>query len=256
MSRFQWELPRLHELKDCIPNPEAPDAYFQNFEENLADSHIREVYLRWEWALQVLDAEAWKQLKTEIVPRLTQRTKGRGWQPLFDTLGEARGYAYLKAIGCTVVRFIPRSTGPTPDLEGTIASDRLLCEVKTINASAAEIEARTNLPRVRSLPIDLPTQFFIKLSTKIEEAKSQLLCHDPHTEAKHLVYLNINFDDLFAECKERYFRQIDEHLSDKPISGVRLIICNDYTLFYKPLQMRHAEVDNVGSHQDGSAAAT
>ena len=80
---------------------------------------------------------------------------------------------------------------------------------------------------------------------KIEEAKSQLLAHDPHSKAKHLGYVKINVNDLVAEYKERHFRQIDEHLSDQPISGVRLIICNDHTLFYKPLQMRFAEVDNV-----------
>ena len=245
MKCFRRELSRLYELKDCIANPTAPEAYFQNFDENVADLHIRHGYLRWEWALQGLDAHAWKQLKTEIVPRLTQRDEDRGWQALFDTLGEARGYAYLKLIGCTNIRFIPRAKEPTPDLEATIDSARLLCEVKTINPSAEEIEARRNPLTVRSLPIDLTPHFLRKLGGKIAEARSQLLSHDPQSEAKHVVYVNINFDDFFAECKESYFRQIDEYLSNEPISDVRLIICNDHTPFYKPLQMRYAEVDNV-----------
>jgi len=245
MKRFHREFPRFYELKDCIANPGTPDAYFQNFDANLEKSWIREVYLRWEWALQALDVDAWKQLKADVVPRLTRRDHGRGWQALFDTLGEARGYGYLKSIGCTVIRFIPRSTQPTPDIEGICRSGRLLCEVKTINPCSREIQARTNPPTARSFPIDLTLPFLMKLRAKIEEAKRQLLIHDPQSKAEHLVYLNINFDDLFAECKERYFRQIDDDLSNRPISGVRLILCNDHTLFYKRLQMRHAEVDNV-----------
>ena len=110
MRRFRQEFPRLYELKDCIANPKAPKAYFQNLDENLADHQIREVYLRWERILKELDHEAWKKLKTDVLPRLTQRDRNREWQALFDTLGEARGYAYLEKIGCSAVRFVPRSS--------------------------------------------------------------------------------------------------------------------------------------------------
>ncbi|MGA2569079.1 MAG: hypothetical protein ABSF23_01045 [Terracidiphilus sp.] len=247
MKSFRAEYPRLYGLKDCIADPTSPDAYFQNFDETLLNStHVREVYSRLERTLQELDASAWAHLKEEIVPYLGNRDSGRGWQQLFDILNEARAYRYLKSIGCTAVRFIPRARKPTPDLEGTRFGDRFFCEVKTINISDDEVAARTSPPTVRSLPMKLAPQFLGKLSATVSVAKQQLLAHDPSREAKHLVYLNIVFDDFLAECKEAYFQQIDGYLASAPDSDVRLIICNDYTAFYKPLQMRHADVDNVG----------
>jgi hypothetical protein len=73
-----------------------------------------------------------------------------------------------------------------------------------------------------------------------------MLAYDPHGAAVHLVYLNVLFDDFLAERKEAYIQQIDEYLANAPVSGIRLVICNDHTAFYKPLQMRSADVDNVG----------
>jgi hypothetical protein len=247
MRCFRPELPLLYELKDCITDPASPDAYFQHFDKNVSSStHVLELYQRWEWALQALDGESWEQLKTEIIPRLIQRDKARGWQQLFDTMGEARAYRYLRAIGCTGVRFIPRSRKKrTPDLEGTLPSVHLLCEVKTINPSNQEIEIRTNPPTVRSLPIQLTDQFLKKLSSTIDGAKNQLQSHDPERKARHLIYLNINFDDFFAECKEQYFSEIDGYLSNAPVAAVEIIICNDHTAYYKRLQMIHAKVDNI-----------
>lgn len=57
---FRSELPRLYELRDCLADPTAPDAYFQNFEETVTSSaHIRAIYLRWETTLGGLDQPAW-----------------------------------------------------------------------------------------------------------------------------------------------------------------------------------------------------
>jgi hypothetical protein len=60
------------------------------------------------------------------------------------------------------------------------------------------------------------------------------------------VYLNVCFDDFLAELKKAYFKQIDDDLGKTPVIGVRLVICNDHTPFYKPLEMRFADVDNIG----------
>jgi hypothetical protein len=245
---FRAELPRLFELKDCIDDPASPDAYFQDFDQKLARStHKREVYLQWERVLQGLDAEAWEHLKKEAAPRLTKPDKkGRGWQQLFDILNEGRAYNYLNSIGCRGVRFVPRSRERSPDLEAALASDRVLCEVKTINVSDEEIAARTGPPKARSGQIYVTPGFLKKLRATLETAKQQMLAYDPQGAAVHLVYLNILFDDFFAERKEAYFQQIDEYLAGAPVSGIRLIVCNDHTAFYKPLQMRSADVDNAG----------
>src|SRR5260370_32996224 len=77
MQCLRAELPRLYELKGCVADPKSPDAYFQNFDKNLANSaHIREIYLRTERVLQELDALAWEHLRKEAVPHLVNRGQG------------------------------------------------------------------------------------------------------------------------------------------------------------------------------------
>lgn len=245
---FREELPRLYELRDCIADPASPNAYFHDFDQNLARSaHIKDLYLRSERDLQALDDKAWEHLKGEALPRLTARDKkGRGWQQLFDILNEARAYNYLKLLGCTNLHFIPRSDKKTPDLEGSRALDRVLCEVKTINISDEEVNFRTGRKKVRSGQITLPTEFLKKLRTTVECAKQQLLAFDDERAAVHYVYLNLCFDDLLAEFKEAYFKQIDDDLARIQVTDIKLVICNDHTAIYRPLQMRFADVDNIG----------
>ena len=245
---FRAELPRLYELKDCIDDPASHAAYFRDFDQNLAGSaHVKDIYHRYERDLQGLDDKAWEHLKEEALPRLTAHdNKGRGWQQLFDILNEARAYNYLKSRGCTNLRFIPRSHKRTPDLEGSLALGRLLCEVKTINASDEEIDFRAGRKKIRSGQITLPAEFLKKLRTTVECAKQQLLAFDHGRAAVHFVYLNVCFDDFLGTLKEAYLKQIDDDLARTPVTDVKLVICNDHTAFYKPLQMRSAEADNIG----------
>ncbi|HYK35478.1 hypothetical protein [Alloacidobacterium sp.] len=180
-------------------------------------------------------------LKGKALPRLIARDKrGRGWHQLFDALHEARAYNYLKSSGCTNLRFIPESSKKTPDLEGSLALDRVLCEVKTINISDEEMAFRTGPPKARSFPLTLTAGFLKKIHATIETAKQQLLTFDDGYAAVHFVYLNVSFDDFLAEIKEAYFKQIDDDLAKAPLTGIRLVICNDYTPFYTPLKMRFA----------------
>jgi len=245
---FRTELPRLYELKDCIADPSCSDAYFRDFDQNLASSaHTKDLYLRQERALQGLDSTAWKHLKAEARPRLTVRDKrGRGWQQLFDILNEARAYNYLKSLGCSNLHFIPRSHEKTPDLEGSLALEPVLCEVKTIGISEEEAAFRTGPMQARSIQTSVRPEFLNKLRAIIESARQQLLAFDSGQTAVHFVYLNVSFDDFLAECKEAYFKQIDDDLARMPVTGIKLVICNDYTVFYRPLKMHFADVDNIG----------
>lgn len=245
---FRFELTRLYELKDSIGDQADRDAYFQSFDENLANSaDIRDAYIRLEHVLQELDPIAWSHLKEEACKRLRLRDKrGRGWQQLFDVLNEARAYRYLKVIGCSKIRFIPRSERRTPDLECVLDSSRVICEVKTINISDEEVSARTGPPKVRSIDLSLSAEFLKKLRSTVEAAKQQLSALDVAPEDIRLVYLNIIFDDFLAENKEAYFKQIDDELSKAPVEGVKIVFCNEHTLFYKHLQMESADVDNLG----------
>lgn len=245
---FRSELSRLYELKDSIGDKTESTAYFQNFDEKLSSSdHIRATYLRLEYVLQELDVVAWSHLKEEACKRLCLRDKhGRGWQQLFDILNEAKAYRYLKVIGGSKISFIPRAEWRTPDLVCALNSNRLICEVKTINISDEEASARTGPPKARSIDALLSDGFLRKFDSTVETAKQQLLAFDAAPATVRMVYLNIIFDDFLAENKQVYFKQIDDELSKAPIEGVKIVFCNEFTTFYKHLEMRSADVDNLG----------
>jgi len=250
-SMFRMQMPRIYELRDLIADPTSPDAYFQNFDQNVQDSphHVAQIYLRWERELRGLDSDAWEFLKSEASPYLVRKDpSGRGWQQLFDILNQARAYNYLRAIGCSQIRFIPRADdlgSRTPDLEAVLDSDTVLCEVKSINISEKEVHARNQFT-VRGIAIRLDDGFFRKLQSDVADAKNQMQSYDATGAARCFVYINPAFDDFLAECKEDYFRQIDQYLSDNPIPEVKLIFHNDHTAFYKPLAMTNATVVNDG----------
>ena len=130
-------------------------------------------------------------LKEEARPLLTSRdNRGRGWPQLFDILNEARAYNYLKSLGCTNLRFIPRShekNEKSADLERSLPLHCVWCEVETINISDEEIAFRTAPPKARSLPITITAGFLKKLRATVETAKQQLSAFDHGRAAVHFV---------------------------------------------------------------------
>ena len=250
-AAFRAQMPRLYELRDLIGDPCSPNAYFQEFDNNLQRSaHIREIYARLENDLQGLDDTAWKFLKDEASPYLTRGDpRGRGWEQLFNILNQAHAYNYFKKLGCSNIRFIPRTRKPSPDLEAVLDGVRVLCEVKTINISQKELSARQQArlqPIARSIPIQLDAAFLTKLHSAITQATNQIHAHDASGGQRHYVYINICFDEFLAECKQQYYQQIDEYLSANPIPGINLVFHNDQTAFYGPLSMTNAVVVNAG----------
>jgi hypothetical protein len=242
---FRSKLSRLYELKDLIADPSSPVSYFQNFDEKLRDSkHIMDVYVGWERVLQCLDEQAWLYLKNEAVPYLMVWDRGRGWQSLFDILNQAHAYDYLKRLGCQEIAFISRRAQRTPDLEAWLGESRLLCEVKTLNISDEEVRGRMTVV-ARSIAICLGGGFFRKLLAAIEQARQQLAAYDPSRSARHIVYVSPRFDDILAECKERYFQQIDQYLIEQAVEDVEIVMHNARTPFHMPVYMRAATVDNA-----------
>ena len=143
---FRERLPRLYELKDMVEGAAHPDAYFQNFEEGLAEHKSKlAAFLKLERQLAVLDETAWPDLKERAAAVLQKREPGRGWRLLFDVFSEARAYGYLVSLGCTGVRFIPRGKRKTPDLAATFAGKPVFCEAKTINISGEEADKRRRI---------------------------------------------------------------------------------------------------------------
>lgn len=252
---FRKELPRLYELRDQIKETGCPNAYFQDFENKLKDSHWKEKYLDLEKELQGLDPNAWEFLKNEACPYLIKNdVTMRGWEQLFNILqNQARAYNYLKRIGCTNVQFIPRSRKrrmETPDLKGMMGLGKVLCEVKTINMSDDEAKSRHNV-RVhgcddRETKEDqLEDGFFKKLESDITKAKGQLESYDPDPKVRRMVFIVPNFDDFFCEYKDRYFRQIDHYFSKKPASsGIEIVLYNQKTAAHKSIAMNHVTIVN------------
>jgi hypothetical protein len=203
---FRKELPRIYELRDLLPVPPPPGAYFRDLDRSLAEipQKLRQ-YRDIEQDLQGLDPAAWAFLKSELAPLLTAKDAKRSWQPLFDKLNQAKAYNYLKGVGYSRVEFIAPSIikgQKTPDLCASEGLTKALCEVKTINIS--EIEAsRRYIGGVGSIDDQLSIGFFNKLASDLVEAKTQMNAYDANPGLKRIAFVIVNFDDSLHEYANR-----------------------------------------------------
>jgi hypothetical protein len=244
---FQASMPRVFELRDLIEQPLAPSAYFRDFETGLGNRFRRARWLACEREFQRLDAESWEVLKSEARPYLTLHDpNGRGWQQLYDVLNQARAHNYLVELGCSGVRFVPRGRKETPDLEGTLDTRKVLCEVKTINISEQEANRR-NTGQGGYITDSLNEQFLKKLTITLGKAKNQMEIYDVGGNSMRIVFLIINFDDSFAEYKADYYSQIDQHLASESVQGIDIVFYNQQTAFHLDVSMRSALVVNEAS---------
>src|SRR5207244_3006726 len=111
------------------------------------------------------------------------------------TLNQARAHNYLVDRGCSGVSFIPqakRQGHKTPDVQATENGGKILCEVKTINISQDEV-TRRHSGAVGLTTNILPEAFLNKLDSTIVDAMNQIIAYDSTGNAKHLVFLVINF---------------------------------------------------------------
>lgn len=249
ISLMRRELARVFELKDTLSNPANPNAYFQDFEESLQENSLKlAAFRKIENVLAALDADAWKTLRETASTHLDKPSsnKGRGWQSLFDVLSEARGYAYLRSIGCSNIHFIDRDTRPTPDIEAIHEGRRVLCEVKTINISDHEAGRRlriySGMPMACKTPTELGIQYLSKLSRTLANAVSQLDAYDPEHTTNRVIFCVLNFDDWVGDYYPAYLREIDQHLLDNPVEDTELVFYLPNNLFGRSFEMRAAKV--------------
>ena len=220
------EWPRISQLRNYSINLNLPNAYFRADDDKLTSPQKRKFFVALEQELQGLDAEAWEFLKGEALPRLKTRHPTRGWQQLFDTLNEAKGYNYLVSVGCKDVKFIPRAktnNSQTPDLRGVLNSTSVLCEVKTINVSEDEAN-RFATGGVATIRRDLETSFFNKLSCVVCTASSQLLAFDNSLRSRRIVYVVFKFDDRLHEYADEYQRQIETYIAEASLPDVEVVL--------------------------------
>jgi len=215
--------PRLFELYELIPKGiESDQFYFPRFDKTIMLSPTAKFHFQLlENELSKLDKASWQLMKNEVKSLLVNKDPKRNWEQLISKLNEAKGYCYLKKIGCSSVQIIPRSKEngiKTPDLEGTKFETVYLCEVKTINISDFEIEKRKVIS-ARDAQYNLPPDFFDKFDSVVEKAKSQLLSYKKGIISKKIIYFIINFDEplsIYFECyRAEYKEQIIKHLEGR-----------------------------------------
>lgn len=204
--------------------------YFENFESSLVDNPVKRKYFFHLGAeLAGLDTVAWGHLKAQVLPIFESRHEVRGWQAAFDKLNEAKAYNYLMTIGCTEVAFIPVSSASgqkTPDLQGKLGTNRVLCEVKTINPSDLEAAARRAVANGQivagSTQGYLPDAFFRKLAATLVAAETQMKSYCPDGTARQIVYVILNFDDLLNQYVEDYLVQIRDFVTNSEVPDVEI----------------------------------
>jgi hypothetical protein len=215
--------PRIDELRGLIVNPYSPGAYFQNFEQSVGEIPQKKKQMGdLERQLQGLDEVAWTFLKKKLKPLLGRRHPTRGWQQLFDTLNEARGYNFLLGAGCTCVEFIPESPlKETPDLKAYDQSALVICEVKTINISKVEVDRRTQGHVFTTK--DLVDQGLLdKIASTMAKAKGQICAYLEGRPGKKVIFMVINFDDSLHEYADDYGEQIREFLDKSQLAGIEV----------------------------------
>lgn len=245
---FRKELPRIYELRDQIKDPDSPNSSFQrSFEQALQSPEAMRAWGTIENELKGLDSVAWKFLKEEACEYLNTWGVRYGRELLFTILNQASAYNFLRKSGWSDIHFVPRSKKKdekTPDLQGTSGLNKILCEVKTINISNTEALFRnSNDIRLREPLSELPQGFFRKLKKAMDKAKVQLETYDKNNEAKHMVYIIINFDDFWGESKEEYFDQIDRYLCKNTVQ-IEIVFHNHRTPFHRAITMKCATVFN------------
>jgi len=156
---------------------------------------------------------------------LAAKHRTRGWQPLFDKLNQAKAFNHLTRAGCSDVHFIPESSvkgQQTPDLGAVARTQKVLCEVKTINIS--EIEARQRHDQGVGTSTDrLPDGFFTKLASNLARARKQMQAYDPDSATKKIAYVIANFDDSLHEYADRYQAQIDQFMESNAVAELEVV---------------------------------
>ncbi len=241
---------KLSELRDLLRPENVQQSIFNNFENSIKEILGKyAVFMSLEKELQKINAEAWEFFKTEIASQMLALKNGRGYEAFLNIVNQVYAYSYLKdRLGCSNVAFIKTDEKETPDLEADLDGVKVLCEVKTINPSDDEVRRRNIIKNggvvVGVVQNKLPDRFFGKLNSILKKAKSQLLSYLNGGVAHKLIFLVINFDDIFGEYKEEFYVQIDAHLQGNPLGDFELVIFNKKTAFYKDIAMNSATVVN------------
>lgn len=188
---------RINELVS-LHHPDDVRSRFYRFWESFFDIPERaKAFTAIENELSSLEEQAWFFLKNEAKDLIIKSNCQRGWNQLFEKLNEAKGYCFLKSIGCIDISFIPRATKnniETPDFKGLKNGSLVLAEVKTINISDELVSARESgsvMKAHNTLTLGLEN----KLNSTFKKAVSQLNSYPQPEETTKYIYLVATYDD-------------------------------------------------------------
>lgn len=198
---------RLDELVELIRARHPSDPFFTNYKWKLSVPELGDDYRAYGRALESLDFESWEVLKTKAASHFRNHRHGQLKQGFFNQLNEAFAYRHLVQQGYKSVRVLRESGKPQPDIEYFNRGQRLLCEVKTLGTSDAEIDRRKE-PKLLSSAIyrRLPDTFFGKLRRTLEVAEGQL------GTRSGMIYLVVLFDDFTLEHYGEYRKQVQSFI--------------------------------------------
>jgi hypothetical protein len=108
------------------------------------------------------------------------------------------------------------------DLKGRLGTESVLCEVKTINPSDDEVNARSQMT-ARSVQGDLPQEFFNKLTSTLKTASTQMDAYCQNAASRKFIYVILNFDDNFQEYVERYMMQLRDFCATADLPCVEIV---------------------------------
>jgi len=187
---------RLSELISLYPQENNNARFYEFLKGSCEDNPDRvKAFSLIEQDLSELDDKSWFFLKNETKNLCVKKDKNRGHSKLFDRLNEARGYCFLKKLGCSNIKFITtEKNNKTPDLVGYLSTSQVLCEVKTISISDELINSRKNLLG-RSAQNTLTKGMINKLKSTFDDAACQLNSYSTSPGTKKYIYLVIKFDD-------------------------------------------------------------
>lgn len=74
---------------------------------------------------------------------------------------------------------------------------------------------------VKNIVIQLPRQFLNKLESTLQTAQDQMAVYCP--KAEKIAYVVVNYDDLFHEYEATYSRQLEQFVSARSISNMRVV---------------------------------
>lgn len=222
--RFRIEFPRIYELRDLFRRDLPEGVRFPALDNTIYEFPPKRRFLQGvERDLEQLDPVAWAALKAKVPP-LLKKHRTRVWEPLYDTLNEAKGYNYLTRIGCSAVHFIPTVEGmKTPDLGALSPEGRsVLCDVKTVNISDIEVHRRRE-GSVGTTIDQLEDGFFRKIQSDLAHAKTQMVTYAPDASTRKIVYVIVNFDDGLHEYVDRYRVQIEQFVAANAIPDLETV---------------------------------